>query len=129
MILLDTQAVAWLAMAPEKLSPAADAAIETARQDGGIAIAGKSLWEIAMMIQRRKIAVHIPLREFLQSIEQYCTVLPITSAVAALSVQLSANFPNDPADRIIAATAIVHGMKLVTSDALIRKSGEVSCIW
>jgi PIN domain nuclease of toxin-antitoxin system len=65
----------------------------------------------------------------LQSIEQYCTVLPITSAVAALSVQLSANFSNDPADRIIAATAIVHEMKLVTSDALIRKSGEVSCIW
>jgi PIN domain nuclease of toxin-antitoxin system len=129
MILLDTQAISWLAMAPEKLSQAADAAIERARRDGGIAIADKSLWEIAMMIQKRKIAVHIPLREFLQSIEQHCTVLPITSAIAEQSVQLSAGFPKDPADRIIAATAIVHRLELVTSDKLIRESDEVPCIW
>ncbi len=55
-------------------------------------------------------------------------VLPITPEIAEKSVQFSSRFPKDPTDRLIAATALVHGFKLVTADKLVRKSGEVPCI-
>jgi PIN domain nuclease of toxin-antitoxin system len=129
MILLDTQVVAWLALEPDTLSAAAHKAIARAREEDGVAISDKTLWELAMMVSRKRIALDEPLREFLLSVERYARVFPLDTAVAERSVRFGANFPSDPADRIIAATAIVHGMKLVTSDGLIRKSGEVSCIW
>jgi PIN domain nuclease of toxin-antitoxin system len=129
MILLDTQAVAWLALAPEKLSAAADAAIAASSKEGGLAIADKTLWELAMMWSKKKINLDRPLGEFLLSVQQHCVVLPLTAAIAERSIQFGKMFLSDPADQIIAATALVHGMMLVTADKSIRKSGEVSCIW
>lgn len=129
MILVDTQTVSWLAFIPEKLSATASKAIADARSGEGLAIADQTLWELAMMHSKGKIELDVPLREFLVGIEQQCTVLPINAAIAARSVLFGSEFPKDPADRIIAATAIVYGLKLVTADALIRKSGEVPCVW
>jgi PIN domain nuclease of toxin-antitoxin system len=129
MILLDTQAVAWLALAPEKLSVAADAAIAAASNEGGVAIADKTLWELAMMWSKKKMDLDRPLGEFLLSVQQHCVVLPLTAAIAERSIQFGKTFPSDPADQIIAATALVHELMLVTADKSIRESGEVSCIW
>ena len=106
---MDTQTVAWLAFTPEMLSETASRAIAAARGGEGIAIADKTLWELAMMESKRKIEIDMSLREFLTNIEQQFAVLPITAAIAARSVRFGKQFPKDPADRIIAATAIVHG--------------------
>jgi PIN domain nuclease of toxin-antitoxin system len=92
-------------------------------------VAGQTLWELAMMQSRRKIELDMSLREFLEGVEQRFIVLPVNAAIAARSVLFGKGFPKDPADRIIAATAIVHGLHLVTSDSQIRASGEVPCIW
>jgi PIN domain nuclease of toxin-antitoxin system len=129
MILLDTQVVAWLALDPGMLSEPAHNAIVRARVEGGLAISDKTLWELAMLVSRKRIELDGSLLEFLQSVERYTSVLPVDAAVADRSVRFGGSFPNDPADRIIAATAIIHGMKLVTKDGPIRKSGEVRCIW
>ncbi|HEV2619037.1 MAG TPA: type II toxin-antitoxin system VapC family toxin [Acidobacteriaceae bacterium] len=129
MILLDTQAVLWLAQVPELLSENAREAISQARRRSGVAIADKTLWEIAMLISRKRVGIKTSLRDFLQEVEHYCTVLPITGEIAERAVQFTDRYPKDPTDRIIGATAIVHGLSLVTGDTLIRASGEVECIW
>jgi len=49
-----------------------------------------------------------------------CSILPITTAIAKVSMQL--DFNTEPADHLIAATSIVHGLPLLTRDAKIRKS-------
>ncbi len=129
-MIADTQIVFWMAQVPELLSINAIAAIDEARaRNEAICIADKTLWELAMMIQRGIVAVRTTPRDFLLTVEQYFRVLPITAAIAERSVQFSPRFPKDPTDRLIAATAIVHGLPLITADGMILSSGEVPCIW
>jgi PIN domain nuclease of toxin-antitoxin system len=129
MILIDTQIVIWLAVAPAKISLRAAKSISAERKVGAVAISDKTLWEMAMLFAKKKTDPDLDMRETLEATEQSFMVLPINAAIAERSVQFKKNFPADPADRIIAATAIVYGLRLVTADALIRKSGEVDCIW
>jgi PIN domain nuclease of toxin-antitoxin system len=129
MILLDTHAVLWLAQVPDFLSDAATEAISAARRQDGVAIADKTLWELAMLISTGQVGVRTSMRDFLTAVERNFTVLPIDSAIAERAVQFSKKYPKDPTDRLIGATAVVHGMSLITKDRAIRESGEVNCIW
>ena len=45
---------------------------------------------------------------------------PVTPAVAVTAAELPAGFPSDPIDRLIYATALEHGWRLVTKDRRIR---------
>ena len=129
-MLVDTQVVFWLAQVPSMLTDVATKAIRDARRETGATyISDKTLWELAMMIHRGVVDVRTTPRDFLDTVSKLFKVLPITPAVAERSVQFSRNFPRDPSDRIIAATALVHGYKLVTADEAIRLAGEVPCIW
>jgi PIN domain nuclease of toxin-antitoxin system len=56
-------------------------------------------------------------------------VQPITPEIAAFAVELPSSFPKDPADRLIAATAMVEGAPLVTADERIRQAKLVQTIW
>jgi PIN domain nuclease of toxin-antitoxin system len=130
MILADTNVVLRLAFEPELLSKAAVDALREARiSSGGLAIAAITLWEIALLVGEGKIALQIPLLTFLRSLESTYSVLPANAEVAACGTQFTAAYPRDPADRLIGATALVHGLQLVTADKKIRASGEVPVVW
>lgn len=45
------------------------------------------------------------------------------------AVALPDSFPGDPADRLIYATAVEHGLRLVTKDAQMRKHGRSVAVW
>jgi PIN domain nuclease of toxin-antitoxin system len=128
-ILLDTHVVLWVAQVPDLLSMSAEEAIRAERQRDGVGISDKTLWELAMMISYGRVRVKTSLLHFLRAVEEKFTVFPVTSEIAARAVSLSAKYPRDPADRIIGATALVHGLKLVTNDELIGASGEVPVVW
>jgi PIN domain nuclease of toxin-antitoxin system len=70
-------------------------------------------------------------RDFVDGLVQTpgLTVLEITAEVAVLAAQFPADFPGDPADRLIAATARAHRIPLVTSDERIQTSPLVQTIW
>jgi PIN domain nuclease of toxin-antitoxin system len=53
----------------------------------------------------------------------------MTARICARALSLPASFPNDPADRIIGATALVEGLSLLTADRQIRKSKAVRVVW
>ena len=130
MLLLDTQHVIWLAGESGRISKPALEAMESAkRESGGLAVAAITLWEIALLDAKGKVQFDPPVEQFLEKLEKAYRVLPLDRHIALKAAGLSRHFPKDPADRQIAATAIVHGMMLVTSDEKILKSGEVSCIW
>lgn len=130
MIALDTHAALWMLAKPEKLSRRARRAIEQARTDHeGLAISAVTLYELAQGVVRNRMQVHAELDEILAQIEELVAVMPLTSAIAARAAKLPDGFPRDPFDRIIAATALVHGTLLVTADGPIRRSGAVATIW
>jgi PIN domain nuclease of toxin-antitoxin system len=75
------------------------------------------LWELAMLIQRRRIELET---DYVESILPVIHVWPIDFQVALQSTQL--DFSGDPADELIAATSIVHGVPLLTRDKKILRS-------
>lgn len=130
MILLDSHVPAWLAFEPGRLSRDARIAIEEARAAGaGLAICDITLLELAMAARRNRIRVGTSIESFLSDIASRLMVLPITAQACACAVALPASYPNDPADRIIGATAIVEGLSLITADRAISRSGAVRTIW
>ena len=129
MILVDTHVVVWLAFEPSAFSKKARAAIDDARTKDGLAISSITLWELAMLASRGRIRLDISLESFLQEVERHFVVLPISSRACARVVGLPPTYPKDPVDRIIAATALVEGLAVVTADREIRHSKVVPTIW
>ena len=130
MILLDTHVVLWLALEPERISKNASAAIDDARQNGeGLAVCGITLLEIATAFGRRRVSLDMGLESFLGNVEERFVVLPISGRACAQTLTLPASYPKDPADRVIAATALVEGMALITADTGIRRAKAVRTIW
>ena len=131
MILLDTHAWLWLCLEPRRLSPLATAAIRRAIKAGGLSIASITLWEVAMMLMRGRIMAQGTPEAWLGALidRSGVTVRNITPAVAVLATHLPEDFPGDPADRLIAATARANGMGLVSRSAALRASPLVQTIW
>ena len=129
-ILLDTHIVLWLAEGTPKLTRHALSAIERARANGaGLAICDISLVELAMIYSKGRYSLAVPFDRFLEETEARFTVLPITSRCAARLAALPASYPRDPADRIIGATALSEGLRLITADQAIRRSRAVLTVW
>jgi len=131
-ILLDTHVLYWMANDSKRLSRRARETIRAARQErhrAGIAVATITLWELAWLAQNGRIAVTVSVESFVRELAARVILRPVTAEIAALSVRLPDVFPKDPSDRLIAATAMVEGITLVTADARIRRSKVVETVW
>ncbi len=130
MILVDTHVVAWLAFDQDRISRKARTAIDEARKNAdGLAISDITLLELATLATKGRIHLDISLESFLQEVESRFVVLPISGRACARAMGLPPTYPKDPADRVIAATALVEGLSLLTADQAIRRSRTVQTIW
>ncbi len=117
-VLLDTHVVYWLSARSDELSAAANAAITVAER---LAVSSVTWYELAWLASRNRLSVSIPVRDWLEGIGESVQTIPTTPAIAATAVGLPTSFPNDPADRVIYATAIERGWQLVTKDRALRR--------
>lgn len=128
MIVLDTHAWIWWVAEPGKLSTRARRAIDEADALGVCAI---SCWEVAMLVARRRLELD---RDVLVWIRQALAVprvllLPLTPEVCAASALLDQKSPADPADRMIAASALEHHASIATKDSRLRSLPQIKTVW
>jgi PIN domain nuclease of toxin-antitoxin system len=130
LILLDTHALVFHALKPDRLGRRAAREIRQGEAERTLAISDITLWEIAMLIARGRVDPGIEAGTFLSDLVAGLAldVLPVTPAIAVLAT--SDRFVHgDPADRIIGATALVHQCLLVSSDERLRKVSGLSVAW
>ena len=130
LILLDTHVVIWLAQDYNRISTAAHAAIDLARnEDRGLTVSDITLVEIAQLASHGRIKLIPDAETVLSEVERRFVILPITSKIALQAFALPTNYPKDPVDRVIGATALIEDLHLVTADQAIRRSKAVPTIW
>ena len=131
MLLLDTCALIYDALSPERLSPRAVAAIEKGQEQGELACSGISLWEIAMLVAKGRLDPGTDALGFIRLLlaARRIEVLPVTPEIAVTSADANLFIHADPADRIIAATALIHKLRLVTCDGHLAKVKGLSVLW
>ena len=127
-VVIDTHVLIQDALEPRRLSARARRALEGA--DGPLAASDISLWEVAMLIAKARVRPGADAATFIERLleARAIRVLPITAKIAVLS-QADDFKHGDPADRIIAATAIVHGAQLVSADAELRRVPGLRVLW
>ena len=130
MIVLDTHVLVSDALDPKRLSRRARDAIAESQAADELACSDISLWEIAMLIARKRLRVDADPAAFLEGLIQAraVRVLAITPAIAVLA-QSDVFAHGDPADRIIAATALAHRARLVSADQRLRQIKALSVVW
>ena len=130
MVVCDTHALVFDALAPNRLSSRARRAIEASAEAGDLACACISWWEVAMLMEKGRLRVSASCEEFLDALvaARRLRVLPITPAIAALAGSNRVP-PGDPADRLIAATAMAHAATLVTQDRRLSGLTGLPPLW
>ena len=123
--LLDTHVWIWAVDRGPRLS---DEYFELISENlDSLAISAVSLWEVSMLVAKNKIQLSRPLDRWfdLATAGVGLTILPLTTIIALDAYALPGTFHDDPADRMIVATARVHDCLLLTEDDKIRKYRHV----
>lgn len=131
MILLDTHVLVWTVADAGRLSRAAAREIAKAQREGACAIASITLWELALQYQKGRLrgsgTIEASIREIVERAQ--VQVLEITPAIADLAMSFPENYPKDPGDRLIGATARSLGVTLITQDERLLSSPLIRCVW
>lgn len=124
-LLLDTCAILW-AFGTGDLDEATAERIEIASREDSLLVSPISAWEIGMLVRKRRIALTKSPETWFDEI---CSAPGVQLAPMHPSLLIASSFlpgdpPNDPADRIIVATARAEGATLVTRDSLLLRYGR-----
>ena len=114
-LLLDTHIWLWSLLAPENLTRRVAKALEDPKNE--LWLSAMSTWELVMLVERKRVALEKPVDAWIREAMAAVPLreAPITHEIALETRQIL--LPHgDPADRLIAATARVLDLTLVTAD-------------
>jgi PIN domain nuclease of toxin-antitoxin system len=128
--MLDTHAWVWWVSKPEKLSRRQRSAIERARRRGGgpLLLSVISAWEVALLVQGGRLRLPVQTEAWLEQSMSIpgLEIVPLSVPIVVGAARLTGL--RDPADMLIVATALQHGVPLLTSDGRIADSRIVQVI-
>ena len=118
-MILDTFALLWMAFQKERLSKKAVNATSNASD---LLINSISIWEIGIKIKRKRLKIPISIQNFVHRLKEIdgVKIIPVDEDIWMESLKLKWKH-NDPADRVIVATARILDMPIVTDDREMRK--------
>ena len=128
MILLDTHIWIWWVHEDSRLSKDRISWIDS--QTEGIGVSAISCWEIAKLVEYKRIELPCPIKEWLKQALNYPGVqlLELSPEISVQSTELPGEFHRDPSDQIIVATAMIHQCPLLTADKKILDYSHVETI-
>jgi len=131
LIVLDTHAWVWWIGRPEEISRGAQEAIDRAMEREEVLISSISAWEVALLVRKGRLRLAMPVEDWIARSEAlpFVQFVPVDNPIALRSNHLPGEIHEDPADRIIIATALTLGAPLVTRDTKIRDYPHVETIW
>ena len=110
-ILLDTHTLVWQLEDYPQLGRQAARLFDAAARDGIQLVSAMTFWEVAMLAQPRRLALSLPSAIWRQrALELGIVEIPVSGEIGIVAAELE-DFPPDPADRIIAATAMAQGAR------------------
>jgi PIN domain nuclease of toxin-antitoxin system len=119
MIVLDTHALVWFALEDGRLGRQATKRVQKALRDGALAVSAFSFWEIALLVDVKRLRIHESPEVFrAAALEAGIDEVALDGRIAILATRLLGMY-GDPSDRIIVATALDRNATLVTADAKI----------
>ena len=123
--LLDTCAAIWIAEGQPLREPGASNLRDAYERGAQLMVSPISAWEVAMLAAKGRIALALDPHLWF---ERFCDLPAVALAAMPTSVLVASTTlpgrpPNDPADRIIIATARAFGYVLATRDAAILDYG------
>jgi PIN domain nuclease of toxin-antitoxin system len=127
-IILDTHSWIWWVGSPKKLSTRARKACASAEV---LLVAAISCWEVAMLVAHGRIGFDRDVDLWIKHalVVPGIRLEPLTPTIAVRSTRLPGAAPKDPADRMIAATALEYGIPLVTRDRELKGYPHIRTIW
>ena len=129
MTVLDTHVLLWLANSPTRLSKPATSTIPV---DGQVAVSAVTAYEIAYLALRKRLELDRPATEWIADalFEHEIELVPPNLDIAVRAGSLPTDrFPGDPADRLIYATAVERGARLVSADQRLRDYDPARVVW
>jgi PIN domain nuclease of toxin-antitoxin system len=123
-ILIDTHIWLWYLAGSPELPPYFKDLLVTSRHE--IWLSPISLWEVLVLAEKGRIRLNDPPDAFIEKALQLWPVkeAPLDFRIARKSHEIK--LPHqDPADRFIAATAIVYDLRLMTVDKRLIAASEV----
>ena len=128
MILLDTHTWLWWIADEGSLSPAATTAIADA---SSIGIPTVACMEVAALARRSRIDLADDVESWIARAlaQDRVEAVPLTSQIAVRAGSFGDDFVGDPADRIIYASAVLTGRRLVTRDRFLRRFDPARTVW
>lgn len=127
-ILLDTHIWIWISIEQyENLSKKAKEAVKQAKRKWISAI---SMWELAKLVEKNRIAFSIPLISWIKRSLFECEILVahLEPEICVESCSLQ-GFHQDPVDQLIVATSRVLSLPLISADRRIQEFKGVRIIW
>ena len=132
MIVLDTHALIWWVNGDARLAPTAKTIIEDSLSGNSqVLVSAISAWELALLVQRGRIALAMEMDEWLRAVESIegVSIVPVSAQMAVQSVNLPGEFHKDPADRMIVALARELNAPVITADEKIHRYPHVRWLW
>ncbi|MGH6953552.1 MAG: type II toxin-antitoxin system VapC family toxin [Alphaproteobacteria bacterium] len=131
MIVLDTHVLVWWAAGGDRLSARAARTIRAALRKAPVAVSAISILEIATAVRRGRLVLSRPVEAWLEDVRALpeLHLEPVSAAIAARAGLWGEDVPGDPADRLIAATALSLSAVLVTADRNLARARVVKTLW
>ncbi len=114
-LLLDTHIWIWAVVEPARLSRRVTRALQ--ENENELWLSPISTWELALLVERGRIRLDSDIDPWLADASDCCPTIeaPLTHEIALASTRVA--LPHrDPADRLLAATALILDLALVTAD-------------